>query len=548
MGYLTQSTLPWLTILLLLPLIGALLPLLAGPLRLDDRTVKLGATLWSLLPLGLVIFLWAGFDATAVAAGQGVGQYVERIPWGDAQRVDYFVGIDGLSLPLVVLTAALTPVALLGSWRVNERVRLHYALLLLLEAAMLGFFLSLNFFFFFVFWELSLIPAFFLIDGWGRTDGRRRAALTFVVYTVAASLGLLVLFPLFYLATSHAGVPTFDLIELGRLGMGLGGAGLSGDLQTIIFSYLDDSGITAVLGRFPLLYTSIAFWGIFIGFAVKLAVWPFHTWLPDTYAEAPTATSVLLAAVMSKMGAYGMLRVLLPLLPEAAREAAPFVGALALIGVLVGAFGALAHVRGDMKRLIGYTSINHMGYVALAVAAVAASGASADSRTIALNGALFQMVAHGLSTAALFLLAHMIAERSGGYDATSSGGLRTTAPLLAGLAGVVFFANLGLPGLAGFVGEFFIFRGVWAAWPLYALLATIGLVVTALALLRLYGQVFHGKPRDPAALQPLAAHELLAVGPLVAALIFFGIYPAPIMDLSNRAALAFAELLTRLAL
>jgi NADH-quinone oxidoreductase subunit M len=545
MGYLALTTTPWLTLMVFAPLIGALLALLAGPLRIDDRLVRIGAAAWSLVPLGLAIIVWAGFDASAVAAGQGVVQYVERIPWVDAIRVDYFVGVDGLSLPLVLLTAAMTPAALLGAWGVGDRARSHYALIFLLESAMLGYFVSLNFFFFFIFWELSLIPAFFLIYSWGRSEARRRAAMVFVVYTVAGSLGLLLLFQLFYLATAHAGSPTLDLIELGRIGMGLGGAGLSGDMQSILFNYLDNAGFTDALGRFPLLYTSIAFWGIFIGFAIKLAIWPFHTWLPDAYSEAPTAASVLLAAVMSKMGAYGMLRVLLPILPDAAREAAPVIGALALIGVIAGAFGALAHTRGDLKRLIAYTSINHMGYVGLAVAAAAAAGPGAASRAIAIDGAIFQMVAHGLSTGALFLLAQMIAQRGGSERAADLGGLRTAAPALAGATGVALFANLGLPGLAGFVGEFFIMRGVWAALPLYALLATIGLVVTALALLRLYGQVFHGAPRVTAA-GPLTTVEWLAIGPLLAALVVLGLYPAPIMDISNRAALAIAESLARL--
>ncbi|GAB4111823.1 MAG: NADH-quinone oxidoreductase subunit M [Roseiflexaceae bacterium] len=537
----SNSPLPILTMLVLAPLVGMLLIGIAGLLRLDDRIVKIGATLWSLIPLGLAIFVYAGFDPNEIRDGQQVIQFVERIPWTDAIRVEYFLGVDGLSLPMVLLTAVMTPVALLASFSVDRQVKAHYAMLLLLEAAMLGYFVSLNFFFFFIFWEFSLVPAFFLIQGWGREGDRKRpAAFGFFVYTLAGSIGMLLLFLLLYAATGAAGRPTFDLIELARLGLNKPVEGLSGNLQTILFSFLDTSSpwLTDSLGRFPLLYASIAFWAMFIAFAIKLAIWPFHTWLPDAYSEAPTAGSILLSAVMSKMGAYGMLRLLLPLFPQAASISAALIGGLALIGVIIGAFGALSQTQGDLKRLIAYTSINHMGYVGLAVAALAAMGPGAlpDSRAAALNGASMQMVAHGLSTGALFLLAGIVAERAGTYRLSELGGLRASMPVVAGLMGIATFANLGLPGMAGFVGELLIMRGLWAALPVLALLATIGLVITALALLRMYGQIFHGPlvARSAGDL-PLISREFLALLPLVIAMIALGIYPAPIVDLSNRA-------------
>ena len=552
MNYLQFSDGPWLTFLVLSPIVGLLLVALAGALRLDDRLVKVGATAWSLTSLGLAIFLWAGFNPAAVSDGQGVVQFVEKITWIEAIRVDYFLGVDGISLPLVVLTTVMAPIAMLASFNVEARVKMHYALLFLLEAAMLGYFVALNFFFFFIFWEFSLVPAFFIIQNWGRDPENRRryAAFKFFVYTMAGSVGLLLLFQFFYVATRAAGVATFDLVTLGRLGQGLPVDGAQGTLQDIIYRYVDQVGITNYLGQFPLLYTSIAFWAIFIAFAIKLAVWPFHTWLPDAYAEAPTAGSILLSAVMSKMGAYGMLRIMLPLVPEAAQFFGPVIGALALIGIVAGAFGALSYTGGDVKRLIGYTSINHMGYVALAIAAAATlnDAANAQSRAIAINGAEMQMIAHGLSTGALFLLVGYLYQRTGTYNLREWGGLRKIMPMFAGVMGVAMFANLGLPGLAGFVGEFFIFRGTWASLPFFTLLATIGLLVSALALLQMYSRIFNGPLNtrwNGLADMRVASREFLAAAPLLVALLILGVYPAPIMDLANQAATQLVAVFTK---
>jgi NADH-quinone oxidoreductase subunit M len=529
---------PWLTLLLLSPLIGVLLVGLAAWLRLDDRVVRLGATAWMGVPLALAALVWARFDPAATAEGQAVVQMVEKVPWINAIRVDYFLGVDGLSLPLVLLTVVMAPVAALASWGLTDRVKAHYALLLLLQAAMLGFFVALDFFFFFIFWEFSLVPAFFLIQSWGR-DNRRYAAFKFFIYTMAGSVGLLLLFQVIYLAMRQVGLPTFNLIELGRIGRGLPVAGVTGTLRDILFAYMEQIGVTNVLGRYPLLYTSIAFWAIFIAFAIKLAVWPFHTWLPDAYSEAPIAGSILLSAVMSKMGAYGMLRIMLPLVPDASQYFAPVMGGLALVGIVAGAFGALANTGGDIKRLIAYTSINHMGYVMLAIAAAAAlpGGASHDSRAIAINGAMMQLVAHGLSTGALFYLAGALHARSGSWSLSDFGGLRTVAPAFAGVMGAALFANLGLPGLAGFVGEFFIFRGAWATLPLFTALATVGLVITALALLLMFQRLFLGPLNERwTRLPDLRPAELWTMLPILAILLALGLYPAPLLGLANAAA------------
>lgn len=529
---------PWLTLLMLSPLVGMLLVGLAGWLRMDDRMVRLGVTAWTGVPIALAAVVWSRFDPTAAAQGQGAIQLVEKIPWINAIRVDYFLGVDGISLPLVLLTVVMAPVAMIASWGIAERVKAHYALLLLLQAAMLGYFLALDFFFFFIFWEFSLVPAFFLIQTWGRRD-RRYAAFKFFVYTMAGSIGLLLLFQVIYLAMRQAGLPTFNLIDLGRLGQGLPVEGVQGSLRDILFSYVDTLGVADVLGRFPLLYTSIAFWAIFVAFAIKLAVWPFHTWLPDAYAEAPVAASILLSAVMSKMGAYGMLRIMLPLVPDASQYFAPVMGALALVGIVAGAFGALANTGGDIKRLIAYTSINHMGYVMLGIAAVAAApgAASVDSRAVALNGVMMQLVAHGLSTGALFFLAGCLYARTDSWELGDYGGLRVVAPAFAGVMGTAMFANLGLPGLAGFVGEFFIFRGAWATLPLFATLAVIGLIITALGLLLTFQRIFLGPlNRDLVKLPDLRPVELWTMLPVLALLLLLGVYPAPILNLANTTA------------
>jgi NADH-quinone oxidoreductase subunit M len=453
---------------------------------------------------------------------------------------------------MVLLTAVMSPIAALASFGQTRNVKAHFALLLLLEAAMIGYFISLDFFFFFIFWEFSLVPAYFLIQVWGR-ENRRYAAFKFFIYTMAGSAAMLLLFQFLYLATRAAGNATFNLVTYGRLGQGLPVEGFQDSLQQILLNFAEQVGVTQALGANPMLYASIAFWAIFIAFAVKLAVWPLHTWLPDAYGEAPIAGSILLSAVMSKMGAYGMLRILLPFVPEAAQYFAPVMGAMALIAIIAGAFGALSYTNGDIKRLIGYTSINHMGYVMLAIAAASAmyEGATQDSRAIAINGALMQMVAHGLSTGGLFFLAGVLHQRTGSYNLGDFGGLRTIMPAFAGIMGVLMFANLGLPGLAGFVGEIFIFRGAWATLPFFTLLATIGLVVTALALLVMFQRIFLGplnqrwrdlKTQD---IGPRTL-EFWAMVPLIALSLILGIYPAPIMAITNATAMELVAVFVRI--
>lgn len=551
--YLSTSPdgLPWLTFLILTPLVGVALIGLAAVLRLDDQLVKYGVVAWMLVPLGIALIVWYGFDPHAVSDGQGVLQFVEKLPWVKAIRVEYFLGVDGISLPMVLLTVVMAPIAALASFTITNHVKAHFALLLLLETTMLGYFVALDFFFFFIFWEFSLVPAYFLIQVWGR-ENRRYAAFKFFIYTMAGSVAMLLLFQVLYLATRAAGIHTFDLIIYGRLGRGLPVEGVQENLAQILLNFVQQVGITRWLGSDPMLYLSIAFWAIFIAFAVKLAVWPLHTWLPDAYGESPTAGSILLSAVMSKMGAYGMLRILLPYVPDAAQHFAPVMGALALVAIIAGAFGALSYANGDIKRLIGYTSINHMGYVMLAIAAAAALNemATLESRTVAINGALMQMVAHGLSTGGLFFVAGVLHQRTGSYDLGHFGGLRAVMPACAGVMGVLLFANLGLPGLAGFVGEAFIFLGAWATLPFFTLFATIGLVVTALALLVMFQRIFLGPLNhrwSALRTQDIGPHtrEFWAMVPLMAFSLILGVYPAPVITITNATASGLALIFER---
>lgn len=530
-----------LSIIVFSPLAGMLLALL-WPERGDERVIKWGVFVWSLVPLGLVLYLWWGrlFDPDAVMTANGatmpIIQQADRLAWLRTPiRADYFVGLDGINLPLLLLTVVLTPVVVLASFGMRHRVKTYFALLMLLETAMLGYFTALNFFLFFLFWEFSLVPMFFMIMTWGGPN-RRYAAFKFFVYTMTGSLGMLLIFQFLYLATAVAGDATADLVRLARLGAGVETIG-GMDLQGIIFNYARQLGITSWLGNTPERYAAIVFWAIFIAFAVKLAVWPFHTWLPDAYAEAETADAMLMAGVMSKMGAYGMLRLALPLLPGAAQQAAPVIAVLGLASVVLGAYAGLA--QRDLKRLIAYTAINHMGLVTIGVAAAAASRGTLDSRASAIGGVQMTLVASGLSTAALFYLAGVLLARTGTADLRQFGGLRQTMPVLAGALGVALFANLGLPGLADFVGEFLIFRGAWATLPWAAAIAAIGLIVLALLLLRMYQRIFNGPLNERwRGVADLSRFEMLTALPLLALLLVFGVYPALLLDLANGAVTA----------
>lgn len=514
-----MTDLPLLSLLTFVPLAGGLLLLVLGERHATAaRRVALATTgLGVLLAVGLLV----AFDPDT-----GAMQFVEKRPWIPALAVDYYLGLDGLSLVLVVLTTGLVPGAMLAPGAPRERRTLFWALLLFLEAGLLGTFTALNFFHWFLFWELSLIPAFFLIKLWGG-PGSGPAATQFLLYTLAGSAAMLLAFLAIFLAVGQ-----FDFVELAALGRV--------DQLTAHFEVR--------LGWYSLpaeTLTRLVFIGVFLGLAVKVPVMPFHTWLPAAYAEAPTGVTMLLTGAMSKMGVYGFARLLVPIFPEQVRALQiPLLG-LVVFTILFSA--ATAFAQRDLKRMLAYSSINHLGYALLGLVAAASTGAT-DARTAheqaaALNGVLFQLFNHGITAAVLFAGVGWLEQRSGGRRGLEDfGGLRRVVPAYAGLMGIALFASLGLPGLSGFVGEFLIFKGAWALVPVAAAAALPGLLLTAVFLLTLMQRVFHG-PLEPrwAGLSDLSRGERWGLAPAIALMFVLGVCPQLVLHFTNATAVALAE-------
>ncbi|MBI2843502.1 MAG: NADH-quinone oxidoreductase subunit M [Armatimonadetes bacterium] len=496
-----------LTLITFIPLVGAVIIMFIP----RDRTggIKWTAVGVSVIPLVLATILWFAYDSSGVQFPKGA-QFMVDVPWITQIGVRYMIGVDGVSMPMVWLTTLLVTLSLIYSLIIELRPKEYFFLFLVLETGMLGTFVALDFFLFYVFWELTLVPMYFLIGIWG---GPRReyAAIKFFLYTLVGSVAMLLAILAMYFNTSPH---TFNMMEMARAGMDarLGGVG-----------------------------AALVFWGLFLGFAIKVPVWPFHTWLPDAHVEAPTAGSVILAGVLLKMGTYGFLRVLLPILPRTSERFWFYMAMLALISIIYGALVAMAQK--DLKKLIAYSSVNHMGYVILGIAAAASvTGANLADRAMALNGAMMQMFNHGVITGALFLLVGVIYERTHTRDLDSFGGLGARIPVFAGLFSMACFASLGLPGLSGFIGEFFVFRGAFGANILITALATIGIVVTAAYLLWTIQRVLLG-PTNPKLekLPDADAREVWSLAPLMALMLLFGVWPAPILKILNTASVEIAR-------
>lgn len=514
-----MSQLPWITILTLLPLLGGAAILLSGNEKTPwPRRLALGVCLGV---LGLAVWMAAHFDGASAAP-----QFEERHDWIPALAVEYRAGVDGLSVLMVLLTALLAPMAVLASWGVSRRPPLYFALMLWLQAGLLGTFTALNFFHWFLYWELSLVPAFFLIRLWG---GARRgeAATQFFVYTMAGSVTLLLAFLALFLATGK-----FDLLELAGLGR-------SGALAPALARELGWSEAAARGGML------VIFGGVLLGFAVKTPMMPFHSWLPLTYAEAPTGVTMLLTGALSKMGMYGFLRILLPIFPGQTRQALTPLLWLTVAGIVISAGAALA--QRDLKRVFAWSSINHLGYCLLGTFVLLRPGGGLAQpeleQSAALAGVLLQMFNHGLTAALLFWFTGLLARRAGGRrDLEDFGGLRRVAPVFCGLMGIAIFSSLGLPGLNGFISEFLIFKGVFPLAPWAAAASLAGLLLTAIFLLNLLQKVFNGPLAERwRGFPDLTWGERLATAPAIALLLVIGVYPQLFLRLVNGAVAGFVN-------
>jgi NADH-quinone oxidoreductase subunit M len=471
------------------PLAGVvvlLLPLFRG----RDNAVRWVANLTGIAGFLVSLPLWLWFDRSHPTPFQ----FEERADWIRSIGVQYYFGVDGISVLLILLTTLLGFIAILSSWSaVHERVRQYYIFLLLLQTGMLGVFCALDMFLFYVFWEVMLVPMYFLIGIWG---GPRRlyAAIKFFLYTLVGSVVMLLGILALYFHSKHlpqfAETGTFDVTQWYRMGV-------PPDLQFWVF---------------------LAF---FLGFAIKVPMFPFHTWLPDAHVEAPTAGSVILAGVLLKMGTYGFIRFSLPLLPDATRHAVPWVATLAIIGIVYAALVTL--VQKDMKKLIAYSSVSHLGFCMLGMFAL---------NPLGLEGSVLQMINHGLSTGGLFLIVGLVYERRHTRTIAEYGGLARVMPVYATFTLIIFLASMGLPLLNGFIGEAMILAGAFARNRLWAYWAVSGVVLGAAYLLWLYQRVFWGKitNEENEHLKDLNARELVTLVPLVALCFWIGIYPAPVLS------------------
>ncbi len=497
-----------LTLILFSPLVGAAI-LLLSPRSTSGRTMKWGAFLWSLVPLGLALVLWTNYRFERSGF-----QFEYSVTWFPQINSAYHVGVDGISVPMVLLTTLLTPLALLISFNIQERVRAYLVLFLMLETGMLGVFVALDLIIFFLFWEIGLVPMYFLINQWGGKE-RDYASFKFFIYTMAGSLGMLLTIQCIWVATG-----TYDIVALTTPGK---------------LPFTEAYPLKFVRPENLPLLRSIAFFAFALAFAIKVPLWPFHTWLPDAHTEAPTAGSMILAGVLLKLGAYGYLRLVLPMFPEAATR---YAWVLALLGTLAIIFGALAALgQTDFKKLVAYSSVNHMGFVVLGIAAAAFAldkSAFKESALIAANGAVLQMFNHGLSSAALFALVGVVYDRAHTRDLLELNGISVAVPKYAAFLMFCAFGGLGLPGLAGFVSEFMVVRGAWPIFTLLMALSMFGLLLTGGYILWMLLKTLFG-PQNPkwARLPEMNFREGLALAPLMVLMLVIGLYPPWILQVIN---------------
>jgi NADH-quinone oxidoreductase subunit M len=520
MDFITNNLL---TILILIPVFGAIGLVGHQMFWKDENHLK-----WVTLVITLVVFLVSLLllgDATASASGFF---FEKNVPWIEAINTNYHVGVDGLSLWLVILTTFIMPIAVLSTWHaVEKRPAAFYIFLLLLESAMLGVFVSLDLLVFYLFFEASLVPMFFLIGIWGGSN-RIYAAVKFFIFTALGSLLMLAaIIGLYYVHASQTGLGTFDYVTL---------------INSIKLGQLSFAGEFATVGTLMFLAFALAF-------SIKVPLFPFHTWLPDAHTEAPTAGSVILAAVLLKMGTYGLMRFCFTIFPEQSREFAPLFIVLAIIGIIYGALVAM--VQPDIKRLVAYSSVAHMGFVILGMFSFTEWG---------MQGALYQMLNHGVSTGALFLLVGFIYERRHTREISDFGGLANVMPIYATLFVITSMSSVGLPFLNGFVGEFMIMLGMWKSsvlsisatvnWNYIAtMIAGTGVIFAAVYLLWMIQRVFFGKLTNEKnrSLSDLSYREIGLMLPLLFLMVYMGVYPKPFLDRSRESVVAIQEMVVRQA-